>query len=126
MKYTYYDLGEQPRGTTVSVHLTGTAANVILLDRVNFARYRAHQPFLYTGGLQVATPAQLTVPRDDHWFVILDLGGYSGRTHATVELLTPAAAAADRDPTPVGAAQEQRHPRRRRGPDTAPRVRTGR
>ncbi len=106
MKYTFYDLGEQPRGTTVSVNLTGTAANVILLDRVNFARYRAHQPFLYTGGLQVATPAQLTVPRDDHWFVILDLGGYSGRTHATVEILTPVAAAAERDPTRVGAAHE--------------------
>lgn len=104
MKFTYYNLGEQPKGTTVSVKLSGTAANVILLDRANFARYRAREPFFYTGGLQVATPAELTVPRDDHWFIVLDLGGYSGRTHATVEVLTPGDAVAERDPTPVGAA----------------------
>ncbi len=86
MKYSYYDLGEQSTGTGVSVNLTGSSANVILLDAVNFARYRAREPFSYTGGLQVATPAELTIPRDDHWFVVVDLGGYSGRVRATVEI----------------------------------------
>jgi hypothetical protein len=103
MKYTYYDLGERPAGTRVIVHLRGKAANVLLLDRVSFARYRGRQPFNYTGGLQVRSPARLTVPRDGRWFVVLDLGGYSGRTHASVEVLTPEAAEADRDPTPVPA-----------------------
>jgi Domain of unknown function (DUF1883) len=97
MKYSYHDLGEQPNGTSVSVKLTGSSANVILLDAVNFARYRAREPFSYTGGLQVATPARLTIPRDDHWFVVVDLGGYSGRVRAAVEVHPPETANAPDD-----------------------------
>ena len=38
MKFTHYNLGHQSRGTTVEVTLRGSAANVRLLDSLNFQK----------------------------------------------------------------------------------------
>jgi hypothetical protein len=84
MRYAYNDLGEQPAGATVTVRLSGSASNVILLDRANYCRYRAGQPFLYTGGHYTRSPVHLEIPEEGHWYVIVDLGGYRGRVRANV------------------------------------------
>ena len=86
MRYRYYDLHHQQAGTTVTARLEGSVCNLILLDAVNFKRYRAGQPFLYTGGRQWQSPVSLEVPEDGHWYAVVDLGGYKGRVKATVEV----------------------------------------
>ena len=40
MRYAFHDLGQQPEGATVTVRLSGSSANVVLLDPQNFAQYR--------------------------------------------------------------------------------------
>jgi hypothetical protein len=87
MKFAYHDLGEQPEGQIVRVGLKGNAANVLLLDGANFVAYRARQPFYYDAGGHYNSPVvELTIPSDGRWFVVVDLGGYSGRVRASVEL----------------------------------------
>lgn len=90
MRYLYYDLGEQQQENWVVAHLRGCAANVILLDRLNFERYRFGRPFQYTGGLQTHTPARLQIPEGGHWYLVIDCGGYRHHVHAeSIEVLTP-------------------------------------
>jgi hypothetical protein len=89
MRYASTDLGQQRAGTTVTVRLSGSVANVVLVDQVNFARYRAGQGFLYEGGHFRQSPVHLEVPEDGHWYVVVDLGGYKGRVRGNVEIESP-------------------------------------
>jgi hypothetical protein len=86
MRYRCHDLHHQRAGTTVTVNLHGTVCNAILVDEVNFERYRRGQAFLYVGGRQRESPVTLEVPEDGHWYAVVDLGGYKGRVKATVEV----------------------------------------
>jgi hypothetical protein len=87
MKYAYYDLGDVPAGRELSVNMSGSAANVILLDPRNFASYRRGKPFFYAaGGHCRRTPIQLTVPENGHWYLVLDTGGFRGRVRGTVRV----------------------------------------
>lgn len=87
MRFAYSNLGEQPGGTGVVARLRGSCANVLLLDAPNFSRYRARHPFAYTGGMRLRTPVALTVPKDGHWFLVVDHGGFRGRTRGDVEVV---------------------------------------
>jgi hypothetical protein len=88
MRYAYRHLGQQEKGSAVVVRLRGSAANVILLDPLNFSRYRAGAGFAYYGGYHRTSPVRLEVPHDGHWFVVVDLGRYTGRVRAAMEVLT--------------------------------------
>jgi hypothetical protein len=90
MRYFFKNLGQQRQGSTVVAHLSGSAANVILLDSENFFRYSTGAPFLYEGGHYAHSPVRIEIPHDGHWFVVVDLGGYRGRVRATVEVKTAA------------------------------------
>jgi hypothetical protein len=106
MKYLYYDLGERPQESWVVAHLRGSAANVILLDPLNFDRYRLSLPFLYAGGLYGRTPARLQIPRDGQWFLVIDCGGFTHRVQVErMEVLSPdrPPAGIERDTDLVGA-----------------------
>jgi hypothetical protein len=83
------------------VRLRGRAANVTLLDATNFSAYRRRLPFFYhRGGNCAHSPVELDIPGDGHWYVVIDLGGYSGHVRASVEVLPP-------DDAPEGAPREQ-------------------
>jgi Domain of unknown function (DUF1883) len=74
----------------VVVHLRGSSANVILLDPLNFDRYRFGRPFEYTGGLHTRTPARIQIPQEGHWYLVIDCGGYRHHVHPeNIEILTP-------------------------------------
>lgn len=91
MRYAYKDLGQQPEGSTAVVRWGGAAANVILLDPVNFSKYQHTdgRPFFFDGGGHYRRPpARLSIPQDGHWYVVVDLRGQSG-TAPTVEVLAP-------------------------------------
>ncbi len=96
-KFDYHHLGRQPRGSTVFVRLHGTAANVMLLDAANFARYQAGDGFISTGQFVRRSPVELTIPRDADWYFVLDHGGYAGRVCVQELTVVPPAGSESRD-----------------------------
>jgi hypothetical protein len=87
MKFLSYDLGQQPAGAVAEVTLSGNAANVVLLDAINFQNYKGGRRYSYHGGHATRSPVRLEVPRAGHWYVVVDTGGYAGRVNASVRVL---------------------------------------
>jgi len=87
VNFLYFDVGACVRGAVVRVALSGSAANVMLVDDLNLSRYRSGRSFEYFGGHATRSPVLLTVPRDGHWTVVIDLGGGSGHVNAQVSLV---------------------------------------
>ena len=114
VRYDYFDLGEQEAEVTAVLHHDGSPANVVLLDREDFSRYRAGKTFAYRGGLARESPVRLEIPRDGHWYVVVDLGGKPGRVVATVELLNADGSRQDRkvEAIAVESKQHVRHGQR--------------
>jgi hypothetical protein len=75
LNFQQYDLGQQPRGATAVVTLKGNAVNVRLMDSSNLSAYRAGRRHTYYGGLVQRSPFRITIPRDGHWYVTVDLQG---------------------------------------------------
>jgi Domain of unknown function (DUF1883) len=101
MKYAYLDLGRRQAGNAVVVRVRGGATGVLLLSAADFLRYRADRSFRFHGGRYRGRPVRIDVPRDDHWFVVLEVGSYNGRARATVEVLTGADAGSAAEPARV-------------------------
>jgi Domain of unknown function (DUF1883)/TIR domain len=93
MNFTHYDLGHQSRGTVVEVTLSGSAANVRLMDSSDFQSYRAGRNHHYHGGLIRSSPARLAIPQSGIWHVAVDLQGLVGNTRSSIRII-PAAALA--------------------------------
>jgi Domain of unknown function (DUF1883)/TIR domain len=93
VSFTHYDLKHQSRGTVVEVTLSGSAANVRLLDSSNFQSYRSGRQHRYYGGLISRSPARLVVPHSGHWHVTIDMQGLRGQTRSSIRVI-PAAALA--------------------------------
>ncbi|HET9868315.1 MAG TPA: DUF1883 domain-containing protein [Nitrospira sp.] len=88
MNYLHSDLGQIPGGSVVEVTLRGNAANVLLLDTINLARYRQDAGYSYHGGHYTHSPARIQVPHSGHWHVVVDLGGRGGQVNASINVLT--------------------------------------
>jgi len=88
-KYIHKDLGELKEGLIVEVSLEGNGANVRLLDAYNFAKYQKGEACQFIGGAVRVTPARITVPRQAHWHVAVDMHGLSGSTSAIIRVLKP-------------------------------------
>lgn len=91
MRYAYRDLGYQVQGTAAVVRWRGAGADVMLLDPVNFAKYRdgTGTVFRGDGGHYRRAPAEMTIPDDGRWYVVADLGGHGGLAGPTVEVHPP-------------------------------------
>ncbi len=89
MEFIDADLGTQPAGASVTVRLSGTEANVMLVDQANFQHYKAARDYAYVGGHYKRSPVRLTVPHRGHRHAVVDLGGFLGRVNASFEV-TPA------------------------------------
>jgi hypothetical protein len=87
MKFQKYDLGYRQGGEIVEVTLQGNAANVRLMDSSNFQNYRSGRQHRYTGGHVTRSPVRLPIPHSGHWYLIVDLGGYSGSVRSGVRVL---------------------------------------
>ena len=87
MKYTRYDLGHQHAGAVVEIKLSGNAANVRLVDSTNFGALQQGRQHRYHGGHVTRSPMRLQIPRDDHWYVVVDLGGLPGSVRSSVRML---------------------------------------
>ena len=69
----------------IEVSLDGQA-NVLLLDGVNFEKYRKGESYHYHGGLAKDSPFRLTPPHQGKWHLVVDLGGFSGSVKAGVRM----------------------------------------
>jgi len=87
MKFNYYDLGHQTRGNIVEVTLSGSAANVRLMDSSNYHNYKAGRKHRYYGGLMKRSPARIAIPHSGHWYVTVDMQGLRGITRSSVRVI---------------------------------------
>jgi hypothetical protein len=104
MRYAYHDLGEQEQGATAVVRWRGSGADVLLLDPVNFVKYKGGTLFTYSaGGHYRRSPARLPIPEDGRWYAVVDFHGYSARARAAIEVLAPAEGKRESQEAPAGA-----------------------
>src|SRR4051812_4935086 len=90
-EYIHSDLGNRGRGDVVEVTLSGSAANVRLLDSSNFSSYRRRARHSYVGGLAKQSPIRLGIPHQGHWHAVVDMQGLRGTTRAGIRVI-PASA----------------------------------
>lgn len=100
MEHLRWDLGHQKRGSTVVVTLKNQA-NVRLMTASQYRNYRSGRRHSYHGGLVKRSPFRLAIPQSGHWFVAIDLGGYAGKSNASVGV----------EPSPPGLLPEAREAR---------------
>lgn len=87
MKFSYYDLGNLKGGEIVEVTLSGSQANVRLLDSSNFSSYKRGASHRGYGGLAKKSPVHLQIPNSGHWYVVIDFGGYRGNVRHSIRVL---------------------------------------
>lgn len=87
MQFVHHDLGNLQRGQIVEITLSGSAANVQLLDSSNFNNYRNGRRYSYIGGLAKKSPVRLQVPRSGHWHVAVDMKGLRGTVRSSARVL---------------------------------------
>lgn len=84
-EYLHYEFYGR-RGDYVQVRLQ-SRANVVLMDDLNYHRYRMGREFRYLGGFAHASPVLLPVPGFGVWHVIVDRGGEPGPLRANVSVI---------------------------------------
>ena len=98
MKFLKHEV-DANAGDTVEVVLEGHAANVMLLDPLNFQNYISGRAFHYYGGYYTQSPAHITVPQQGHWYLVIDLGGAAGHVSASMRVI-PRQSSSIFDPAP--------------------------
>ncbi len=87
MQFRYYDLGHLNGGEIVEVILSGNAANVRLMDSSNYSNFKNGRRHTFYGGHAKRSPVRIPVPRSGHWYVTIDLGGYTGTVRSSINVL---------------------------------------
>ena len=87
MNFSYYDFGYLEKGKIVEVQLSA-AANVRLMDSTNYSNYKNGRKDRYYGGYVTRSPYRITVPSAGHWYLTIDLGGYSGTVRHNARVLS--------------------------------------
>lgn len=87
MSFIHHDLGQRKRGEIVEITLSGSAANVRLMDSSNFQSYRNGRQHRYQGGLAKKSPVRLQIPSTGHWHVTVDMSGLKGTVRSSARIL---------------------------------------
>lgn len=87
MSFTHYDLGTIEKGNIVEILLEGNAANVQLMDNINFQHYKNGRRCQYFGGHVTTSVTQLPVPSKGRWHVAIDMGGHQGSVKSSVRVI---------------------------------------
>lgn len=87
MKFIQHDLGYRKTGEVVEINLSGSAANVRLMDSSNFISYRSGRPHRYHGGLARRSPVRLQIPSSGSWVVTVDMQGLQGNVRSSARVL---------------------------------------
>ena len=91
MNFQTYSLGHCQRGDVVEVTLSGSAANVRLLDSSNLQNFKSRRQHRYYGGLVKRSPTRLAIPHAGTWYVTVDLQGLRGKARSSVRVIPKAA-----------------------------------
>ena len=91
MKFQQFSLGHQQRGNVVEVTLSGSAANVRLLDSGNLQKYKSGRQHQYYGGLVRKSPTRLAIPHTGTWYATVDLQGLRGQVRSSIRVIPSAA-----------------------------------
>ncbi|MEV0800079.1 DUF1883 domain-containing protein [Kribbella sp. NPDC050281] len=86
-QFNVYDLKNRQRGEIVEVTLSGSAANVRLMNQSNFNAYKNGRRHRYVGGLVKRSPYRMSIPNSGHWYVTVDMNGLRGTTRSAVRVL---------------------------------------
>jgi Domain of unknown function (DUF1883) len=62
------------------------AANVKVMDDLNFGLYQRGSGHQYYGGHATQSPVAVRPPRPGRWHVAVDLGGYAGSVRASISV----------------------------------------
>ncbi len=88
MQYIYRDLGQCRQGDAVQFNLSGSQANIGLLDPSNYDAFRNGRSFRGVVRLATGSPVRLAIPSSGHWFGIIYVPpGYQGRVSGSIGLL---------------------------------------
>ncbi len=90
MKFIHHDLGNRKSGELVEVTLSGSAANVRLMDSSNLSSFKSGRNHRYYGGLARQSPVKLQIPHSGHWHVTVDMQGLRGNVRSSVRVLPSA------------------------------------
>ena len=71
MQYQIYNLNFQKRDSVVEITLTA-AANVRMMDAMNYDLFKNKQQHKYFGGFVTVSPYRMAIPWDGHWVVLID------------------------------------------------------
>ena len=87
MQFVDHDLGYRRGGEIVEITLSGSAANVRLMDSSNFSSYRNGRQHRYIGGLAKQSPVRLQIPHSGNWHVTVDMQGLRGSVRSSARIL---------------------------------------
>jgi hypothetical protein len=87
MQFVHHDLGQRSGGEIVEVLLSGSAANVRLMDGSNLSSYRSGRQHRYFGGLATKSPIRLQIPSPGRWHVAVDMRGLRGTVRSSTRIL---------------------------------------
>ena len=87
MQFVHHDLGHRTSGEIVEITLSGSAANVRLMNSTDFNSYRNGHRHRYIGGLARQSPVRLQIPSSGHWHVAVDMQGLRGRVQTSSRIL---------------------------------------
>ena len=88
--FTHYNLGHKSAGEVVEVTLSGSAANVRLMDSSNLQSYKAGRRHTYRGGLIKQSPFRIAIPHSGNWHITVDMAGLRGTTRLSIRMLPSA------------------------------------
>ena len=91
MQFNHYSLGYVEGGSVVEVTLSGSAANVRLMDSSNLSSFKAGRRHQFYGGLVKRSPFRIPVPRSGNWHVTVDMQGLKGTVRSGVQVIPGAA-----------------------------------
>lgn len=88
MQYIYRDLGQRRRGDIVQFNLSGSQANIGLLDSSNYSAFRNGRNFRGVVRLATGSPVRLAIPNSGHWYGVMYIPpGYTGQVRGSIGLL---------------------------------------
>jgi len=87
MQFIVHDLGNRQSGEIVEITLSGSAANVRLMDSSNLSAYKNGKQHRYYGGLAKQSPIHLQIPSSGHWYVTVDMQGLQGSVRSSARIL---------------------------------------
>ncbi|NUY80475.1 DUF1883 domain-containing protein [Flavobacterium sp. MAH-1] len=87
MQFIHYDLGMKGNRKTVKLELSGSAANVRLMDANNLELYKRGRRYKYIGGLVLKSPIFIDIPHLAHWHLAIDMQGLIGEVRTNFKIL---------------------------------------